>query len=153
MLKEALRLYPPVPFLFRNIEEDTNLQNGYVLPRGSYAVIFSFMTHRNPDYYPDPERFNPDRFSTECQPSRHPYSYIPFGGGRRMCVAYRYGMLEAKTILSTVLRRYQVIQTIGGVEGLERNLQAGVVLKPASGFKVKMIPRPVRVIPSIFREE
>lgn len=153
VLKETLRLYPPVPFLFHHIEEDTNLQNGFILPRGSYAVIFNFMTHRNPEYYSEPERFDPERFSTDRPTVNHPYSYIPFGGGRRICVAYKYGMLEVKTILSTVLRKYQVIQTIGGIEGLESSLQAGIVLKPATGFNVKMALRPTKVIPSIFREE
>ncbi|PSN31830.1 hypothetical protein C0J52_20869 [Blattella germanica] len=153
VLKETLRLYPPVPFLFRNIEEDTVLDNGYILPQGSYAVIFNFMTHRNPDYYPHPERFDPDRFSSDWITERNPYSYIPFGGGRRICVAYKFGMLEVKTILSTVLRKYQVTQTFGGVDALEKSLQAGVVLKPEDGFKIQMTPRPTKLIPSIFREE
>ncbi|KAJ9575467.1 hypothetical protein L9F63_007672 [Diploptera punctata] len=152
VLKETLRLYPPVPFLFRNIEEDMHLENGFTLPRGSYAVIFNFMTHRNPEYYPDPECFDPDRFSMDCPTVNRPYSYIPFGGGRRICVAYRYGMLEVKTLLSTTLRKYKITETMGGIERLEHSLQAGVVLKPATGFNVKMAPRPIKFIPSIFRE-
>ncbi|XP_069687882.1 cytochrome P450 4C1-like [Periplaneta americana] len=148
VMKETLRLYPPVPFVFRSIEEDTHLDNGYVLPRDSCAVIFNYVTHRDPEHFTDPEVFNPNRFSSEGG-DRHPYAYIPFGGGRRICVAYKYGMLEAKTILSTVLRQFRVTQS-SAVQELEQDLQAGIVLKPASGFSVQMTPRPAKVIPSIF---
>jgi cytochrome P450 family 4 len=143
-MKETMRLYPPVPFLFRAIEEDTQLENGYILPKDSCAVIFSFMTHRNSAYFSDPELFSPERFSCDSHP---PYAYIPFGGGRRICVAYKYGMMEAKTILSAILRTYHVT-TPGGVKSLDRNLQAGVVLTPADGFSVQMFQRPVKVISS-----
>lgn len=147
VMKETLRLYPPAPFLFRTIEEDTQLENGYILPKDSHAVIFSYMTHRNSEYFPDPELFNPERFSSDVRP----YSYIPFGGGRRICVAYKYGMMEAKMILSSVLRAFHVT-TPGGVESLDKNLQAGILLTPANGFNVQMLPRPEKVIPNIFRD-
>jgi cytochrome P450 len=146
-MKETLRLYPPAPFLFRTIEGDTQLENGYILPKDSHAVIFSYMTHRNSEYFPDPELFNPERFSSDTRP----YAYIPFGGGRRLCVAYKYGMMEAKMILSCLLRAFRVT-TPGGVQSLDRNLQAGVLLTPANGFNVQMLPRPEKVIPSIFRD-
>jgi cytochrome P450 len=146
-MKETLRLYPPAPLLFRKIEEDTQLENGYILPKDSRAVIFSYMTHRNSEYFPDPELFNPERFSNDTRP----YAYIPFGGGRRICVAYKYSMMEAKAILSSVLRAYNVT-TPGGVKSLDRNLQAGVLLTPADGFNVQILPRPEKVIPSIFRD-
>jgi cytochrome P450 len=146
-MKEIMRLYPPVPFLFRSIEEDTQLENGYILPKDSHAVIFSYMTHRNSEYFPDPELFNPERFSRDTRP----YTYIPFGGGRRICVAYKYGMMEAKMILSSVLRAYHVTAP-GGVKSLDGNLQAGVLLTPANGFYIQILPRPEKVIPSIFRD-
>jgi cytochrome P450 len=147
VVKETLRLYPPVPFLFRTIEEDTLLGNGYILPKDSHAVIFSYMTHRNSEYFSDPELFNPERFSRDIFPS----AYIPFGGGRRTCVAYKYGMLQVKMILSSVVRAYSVA-TPGGVQRLDSNLQAGVLLAPTRGFNVQMLPRPEKVIPSIFRD-
>lgn len=143
-MKETLRLYPPVPFLFRKIEEDTRLENGYILPKGSCAVVCSYMTHRNAECYPDPELFNPERFSHES----HPYAYIPFGGGRRICVAYKYGMMEAKTILSAVVRAYHVT-TPGGVKSLDNNLQAGVLLTLAKGFNVQILPRSTKVLSSV----
>jgi len=146
-MKETLRLYPPVPFLFRKIEEDTRLENGYILPKGSCAVVFSYLTHRNPEYYPDPEVFNPERFSSD----NNTYAYIPFGGGRRICVAYKYGMMEAKMILSAVVRAYHVT-TPGGVKSLDSNLQAGVLLTLAKGFNVKILPRSAKVSSSVLRD-
>ena len=147
VMKETLRLYPPVPFLFRKIEDDTRLENGYILPKDSCAVVFSYMTHRNADCFPDPEVFNPERFSRE----NHPYAYIPFGGGRRICVAYKYGMMEAKTILSAVVRAYHVT-TPGGVKSLDSNLQAGVLLTLDKGFNVQILPRSAKVLSSVFRD-
>jgi len=146
-MKETLRLYPPVPFLFRKIEEDTHLENGYILPKGSCAVVFSYLTHRNPECYPDPEVFNPERFSHD----NNTYAYIPFGGGRRICVAYKYGMMEAKTILSAVVRAHH-ITTPGGVKSLDSNLQAGVLLTLAKGFNVKILPRSAKVLSSVLRD-
>jgi cytochrome P450 len=105
------------------------------------------MTHRNAECYPDPELFNPERFSRE----NHPYAYIPFGGGRRICVAYKYGMMEAKTILSAVVRAYHVT-TPGGVKSLDSNLQAGVLLTLAKGYNVQILPRSARVLSSVFRD-
>jgi cytochrome P450 len=146
-MKETMRLYPPVPFLFRTIEEDTRLESGYILPKGSCAVVFSYMTHRNAEYYSDPELFNPERFLRD----NHPYAYIPFGGGRRICVAYKYGMMEAKMILSAVIRAYHVA-TPGGLESLDGSLQAGVLLTPAEGFKVQIMPRSEKELPIVLRD-
>lgn len=139
-----MRLYPPVPFLFRAIEEDIQLESGYVLPKDSCSVIFSYMTHRSPAYFSDPEFFSPERFSCDSHP---PYAYIPFGGGYRICLAYKYGVMEAKAILSAVVRTYH-ITTPGGVESLNRNLQAGVVLTPTNGFNVQIFQRPLKVTSS-----
>ncbi|PSN45115.1 Cytochrome P450 4c3 [Blattella germanica] len=141
VIKEAMRLFPPIPFLFRMIETETDLGNGYVLPEGSYSMVISYTTHRNPKYFPDPERFDPERFTPENCLGRHPYAYIPFGAGRRMCVAYKFGIMEAKTMISTILRRYRIDNTVGGMSALINNLESGVVLKPANGFNIQITPR------------
>jgi cytochrome P450 family 4 len=138
VIKEALRLFPPIPFLFRKVETETDLGNGYVLPAGCYSMVVTYTTHRNPEYFPDPQRFDPDRFSPENSLGRHPYAYIPFGAGRRMCVAYKFGVMEAKTMLSTILRRFRVAQAVGGISGITSNLESGVVLKPAKGFSIEI---------------
>ncbi|XP_023705442.1 cytochrome P450 4C1 [Cryptotermes secundus] len=138
VIKESLRLFPPIPYLFRKVEQETDLGNGYVLPAGCYSMVVTYTTHRNPDHFPDPGRFDPDRFSPENSIGRHPYAYIPFGAGRRMCVAYKFGIMEAKTMLSTILRRFRVVETVGGIRTLVDSLESGVVLKPANGFNIKI---------------
>ncbi|GLV39333.1 Cytochrome P450 4g15 [Carabus blaptoides fortunei] len=85
VIKEVLRLYPPVPFFVRNVTEDLPIGE-HTLPRGAACVISPFVLHRNPDVWPDPEKFNPDRFLRESIENRHPYSYIPFSGGSRNCI-------------------------------------------------------------------
>jgi cytochrome P450 len=141
VIKEALRLFPPIPYLFRKVEQETDLGNGFVLPAGCYSMVVTYTTHRNPEYFPDPERFDPDRFSPENCLGRHPYAYIPFGAGRRMCVAYKFGVMEAKTMLSTILRRFHVVEAVGGISALVNNLESGVVLKPAKGFNIRIQDR------------
>ncbi|KAJ4427342.1 hypothetical protein ANN_24962 [Periplaneta americana] len=113
VIKETLRLFPPVPYLFRKVGEDIEVGMGYTIPAGSHSIINAYLTHRNPEYYPDPGSFVPERFSAENSIGRHPHVFIPFGGGRRLCVGYRYAMLELKTMLSTVLRRFRVVHTPG----------------------------------------
>lgn len=141
VIKESLRLFPPIPYVFRKIEQETELGNGYVLPAGCCSMVVTYMIHRNPEYFPDPERFDPDRFSPENSVGRHPYAYIPFGAGRRMCVAYKFGIMEAKTILSTILRRFRIVESVGGIRTLVDNLESGLVLKPANGFNIRIEAR------------
>ncbi|XP_054266752.1 cytochrome P450 4C1-like [Macrosteles quadrilineatus] len=86
VIKEALRLFPSVPFIGRKVTQDTQLGD-YVLPAGSVLNLEIFHVHRCPDQWgPEPEKFNPDNFLPDRVKSRHPYAYVPFSAGPRNCI-------------------------------------------------------------------
>jgi cytochrome P450 len=141
VFKESMRLFPPVPVLFRQPINEIDLGHGYIIPAGASILMSICSVHRDPRHFPDPEKFDPERFSPQNSVGRHPYAYIPFGIGRRMCVGYMLAYMEAKTILSTVLRRYRITEIEGGIKGLEETLKFSFVVSPAKGFRVKLLPR------------
>jgi cytochrome P450 len=102
---EALRLYPPAWLVTRkNIEEDT--LSGVRIPPGSLVVIAIAAAQRSPIYWPDPLRFDPDRFLPEAANARPRYAYLPFGGGPRLCIGSHFALMEAPLILATLYQRF-----------------------------------------------
>lgn len=104
-IKEALRLYPPVPIMGRKLNEDTIIRkcssplfsdpsvkerlcraDGYEIPENSTVLLLTYTMHRDPKYFPDPEVYQPERFFPENSRGRHPYSYVPFSAGARNCI-------------------------------------------------------------------
>jgi cytochrome P450 family 4 subfamily V len=136
-----MRLFPPLPFQFREAIKEVDLGNGHIIPAGTNIVISSYHTHRDPRHFPDPEKFDPERFSPQNSAGRHPYGYSPFGISRRMCVGHVFATMLAKTILSTVLRRYRVTEIEGGIKGLEENQKYSFVFSPGNGIRLKLLPR------------
>jgi cytochrome P450 family 4 len=120
--------------------EDINI-NGYELPAGCSLAFNLHKTHRNPVWFPDPERFDPERFrpGSESTIKRHPFSYVPFGAGPRNCVGKKYAILQMKTVISTVLRNFTV-RSVTTREELD-DLKIDIIIRPINGFKLKFIPR------------
>lgn len=108
VIKEALRLFPSVPFFARAICEDTKI-NGYRVPKGANAIIVTYALHRDPRYFPEPEEFRPERFMPENTVGRHPYAYIPFSAGLRNCIGQRFAIMEEKVILASILRSFNIV--------------------------------------------
>ncbi|KAG6445670.1 hypothetical protein O3G_MSEX004036 [Manduca sexta] len=106
-IKEALRLYPSVPFMSRILNEEVTL-SGYKVPEGTQCNIHVFDIHRLEEYYPEPEKFVPERFLAENKSTRHPFAYIPFSAGPRNCIGQRFAMLEIKTMMSGLIRRFHL---------------------------------------------
>lgn len=81
IIEESMRLNPPVALIFRESNNDYKLPNGSTLPKGCQVIIPVLGLHRDSDIYPNPLKFDPDRFSREEKTKRHPFAFIPFGEG------------------------------------------------------------------------
>uniref|UniRef100_A0A146MH95 Cytochrome P450 4C1 n=2 Tax=Lygus hesperus TaxID=30085 RepID=A0A146MH95_LYGHE len=138
VIKEVLRLYPPVPFWSRMLGEDLKLTNGMILPAETVVDVMPHIIHRNPMYYPNPDVFDPERFSPEQSVGRHPYAFIPFSAGPRNCIGQRFAMMEMKTALSTLLR-FTHIKTLNRREDVK--LLLFVIERPSQPILVEITPR------------
>ncbi|ODM87030.1 Cytochrome P450 4V2 [Orchesella cincta] len=103
---ETLRLLPTVFLIMRKIEKPLMLEEDLHLDTGSQVMIFVQGLHKNPKYFPNPEKFIPERFSDEETKARHSYAYIPFAGGQRKCIGYKFAMLEVITLSAKLLRHF-----------------------------------------------
>jgi len=107
-IKETLRLYPPAYAIFvRQALTDVEIA-GYTLPRGSLVQAFSYVCQRDPRWFPEPEKFDPDRFLPERLRSLPPFAYFPFGGGPRVCIGNTFAMMEMTLVAATLLQHLQV---------------------------------------------
>ncbi|KAJ8880483.1 hypothetical protein PR048_016953 [Dryococelus australis] len=138
VINETMRLYPIIPFVARWVDEDVRISD-YTLPAGTTVLISIYLVHRQPAYYPDPDKFDPDRFSEENRLSRPSSSFVPFVSGRRMCIGRYYAYMAMKTMLSVVLRRYKVLKH-GSRQDMDY-LQYNFLLKMVNGHNVKLRQR------------
>jgi cytochrome P450 len=137
-VKEALRLYPPSAFLFvREAVEDVEI-GGYPVRRGSWVVISPYVVHRDPRYFPDPEAFDPDRFSPGRVEGIPGYAYLPFGGGPRICIGSALALMEMVLVAATVLQRFRVSLAPG--QG-EAEPEVAIVLRPRGGLRLRLTAR------------
>ncbi|KAI9589365.1 hypothetical protein GQX74_007534 [Glossina fuscipes] len=135
-LMETLRLYPPVPVIARELQEDLKLiSNNYIIPKGATVTVTTVKLHRNPLIYENPNVFDPDNFLPERQANRHYYAFIPFSAGPRSCVGWKYAMLKLKILLSTILRNYRVHSDL---KESDFKLQADIILKREEGFRIRL---------------
>lgn len=134
VIDEALRLYPPAWVIGRRAIEDVELGAGLVVPTGSIVVMSPYVTHRDARWYPEPERFDPDRWLPEVRATRPQYAFFPFGGGRRLCIGESFARVEAALVLATVARRWSLRLEPGHrVELLPR-----VTLRPKHGMRMRV---------------
>ncbi|XP_058823811.1 cytochrome P450 4C1-like [Topomyia yanbarensis] len=136
-IKEALRLYPSVPFIGRHLVEDTEL-DGITLPAGMEVLVAIYMIHRNPEVFPDPDRYDPERFSEDAESKRGPYDYIPFSVGARNCIGQRFAMVEMKVVLIKLISNYRVLP---GESTGKLRVQTDLVLRPHMGVPVTLVER------------
>lgn len=107
VIEESLRLYPPAWGFSRRAQHDDEIA-GYRLRRGWLVFLIPFVVHRRAALWPEPERFDPDRFAPEQVAQRPRFAYIPFGGGPRGCLGNQFAMVEALLIVATIAQRYSI---------------------------------------------
>lgn len=105
IIKETLRLYPPIHLGNRIAARDLHFQD-YHIPKGTRVVYSIYLIHRSDCYWKNPHTFDPDRFVENPHPS--PYVYLPFGGGKRNCIGSAFAQLEAKVVLARILQRFDL---------------------------------------------
>lgn len=105
VIKETLRLYPPAPMYAKDVIDD-DVIDGYCIEKGSVCLIFPYFTHRHPDFWPDPMRFEPNRHAPEAEKARHPQAYHPFASGQRVCLGNHFSLLETHIMLAILARRF-----------------------------------------------
>ncbi|XP_047986664.1 cytochrome P450 4c3-like isoform X2 [Leguminivora glycinivorella] len=139
VIKETLRLFPPVPFIIRKVDEEITLPSGRVLPAGSGVVVSIWGTHRNPKYWgPDAEKFDPDRFLLERFNLKHPCAFIPFSSGPRNCIGYQYALMSIKTALSSILRYNRVVGDTEACATPQIRVKLDVMMKAVDGYEVAL---------------
>jgi cytochrome P450 len=136
VLKESLRIYPPVFILPRNTREDTTV-GPYRIPKGADIVIWIYVVHQDPRWYPDPSEFRPERFEPAAEAARPKYAYLPFGAGQRACIGQMFAMLEAQLILATLLPRLRFEYA----SKRRPRLRTGVTLAPHGGLPMRLTSR------------
>nr|UZE89964.1 cytochrome P450 CYP4416A3 [Chrysoperla zastrowi sillemi] len=137
VLKESMRLTPTTPVISREASQDIKIDN-YTIPKGANILIPIINIHRNPEYWENPLKFNPERFTSENIKNRHPYAYLPFGAGPRSCLGRRYAWIFMKTALVALLSRYEFHTDIN-LDTLR--FEAGMALKLVNGYPVRITPR------------
>ena len=135
ILDESMRLYPPAWMTARAAEEDDEL-GGYFIPKGSLVFLSPWVVHRHPDYFEDPEGFDPERFAPGKKLS-HRFAYFPFGGGARLCIGRGFALLEATLVLATLAQRYR----FDLVPGQRLEPEPAVTLRPRETMDMVAHPR------------
>jgi cytochrome P450 len=136
VFKETLRLYSPIHSLSRVALEECEL-GGYVLPKGATAMVSLYASHRLPQQWPQPRRFDPERFSTAQSSARHRYAYLPFAAGHRNCIGATLAVVEAKLIIAQIARRFHLHLL---TRGLVRP-HAGTTMHPSQEIRMRIKSR------------
>jgi cytochrome P450 len=139
VIEEAMRLYPPVHTIARTAIGEDRI-GGVRVPPGAMIAISPYVTHRNPNLWPEPPSFDPERFRPAAIAQRHRFAYLPFGGGPRICIGNSFALVEAMVIIAAIAQRYRVRLAPGHAVkpiGL-------ITLRPKAGIWVTIEPRETR---------
>jgi cytochrome P450 len=139
VLEETLRLYPPA-WISNRSSREPDVICGYHIPAKTFIAFSPYVIHRHPDFWPEPETFDPERFAPGEDSARPRYAYIPFGGGPHLCIGRDFAMMEATLVVATVLQHVDLRL----VPGTAVRSQALATLRPRDGLPMLLTPRPAR---------
>ena len=133
VVRETMRLYPPAWVITRMAAQQVEI-GGYVVPTGSNIILSPWVTHRDARFFPQPDLFDPERWSAGREQASAKFAYFPFGGGPRICIGNSFALMEAAILLVAVAQRFQIDLVPGqAVEPL-----ASITLRPRSGVSVRL---------------
>jgi len=130
VLSEAMRIRPPAGILIRKISQDTEI-DGYALKADSLAIFSIYNVHHHPDYWQQPEQFDPERFLTA---EKRKFAYMPFGTGERVCIGNHFALLESQLLLSMIVQHYDVEL----LNNDEIEIEMAVTVRPKGGIPVRL---------------
>jgi cytochrome P450 len=133
---EAMRLYPPAWIIGRRALGDYQI-DGYTIPARSILLLSQYVTHHDERFFPDPFRFDPERWTPEARESRPKFSYFPFGGGPRLCIGESFAWMEGALVLATIAQRFRMRLT----PGHPVEMQPLVTLRPKHGMRMALEAR------------
>ncbi|MBV8550388.1 MAG: cytochrome P450 [Acidobacteriaceae bacterium] len=136
VLAESMRLYPPVWTIGRMPKEAFELA-GVTIPQGAICLMSQFVMHRDPRFYPDPERFDPERWHPDIRESRPKFAYFPFGGGARLCIGERFAWMEMILVLATLCQKWRFLL----VDDQPVGLKPLITLHPDRSIQMLAEPR------------
>jgi cytochrome P450 len=147
VIQEAIRLYPPAYLISRMAVQDYSL-DGRRIASGATVLMSPWVVQRDARWFPDPERFDPERWAGDTAKALPRFAYFPFGGGPRVCIGNTFAMMESVLLLATLAQRYRFHL----VPDQQIDLQAAVTLRPRHGLKMTICKRQSPVA-SIIRED
>jgi cytochrome P450 len=131
VIEESMRLYPPAWIVERQALAD-DVVGGFRVPKGSVVGVSTFIMHRHPRWWSNPEGFDPDRFAPEAARGRPKHAYMPFGGGPRTCIGNGFAMMELQVLLPMIVRA----RALDLQEGYRLELDPSITLRPKHGMPV-----------------
>jgi len=135
VVKESMRLFPPVPLMSRQAVADARIE-GLDIPAGTSILMPIYAIHRHSKRWEHPDQFDPDRFAPGREEAIPRYQYMPFGAGPRVCIGMSFAMMEAVAILATLLQHAR-FESAGDAEPVP---VARVTLIPRDGLRLKVTP-------------
>ena len=133
--KESLRLIPPVPSIPRRIVRDSEFA-GYRLPAGARVSVNPLYTHHMPEIWPEPEKFDPLRFTEEASSSRHKFAFVPYGGGAHMCIGLHFAYMQAKCFAYHLFSS----TSVSVPNNYTPSWKLWPIPKPGDGLRVRLTP-------------